>query len=494
MAAGARHNAMEDKIDHHNFEKNIKQGTILPRKLILAINERDRRVEAFKEVRKQWQQKINAWKEDRTKPNPYLIAGGRDGKPSGAAIHLLLTQDEAQEESTGEAKLHGSSVTSFIVAGLQLEEAQQRIKREAHGRTLLQADQQQRVQDMHVAFFSKLGRWRKLQAVYMSSAVRQLEEEEGTRDPKLPPPSAEDVKLYLPSGLRQADRADGYYKGLPVMEGKLREGQLRDSLRVLRSRLHAKRHLLNYRDKSVVGQWAAMQAYTLIGRIEERVDAMSTKYRRSRSALIALRGSVACEKFHKLKSSDVQLDEECEVDIKARKKLGNMGSKFRRQGPALSSKNKTFSWIWTGGGGPGEDEVELHESVRVEWSKAKARNQRWEEEVELLREEMKRVLRFLRWRSVSRELASGIEAYTARQAALHRDISRKFKTAWDTSAATAVRLAVRENTLFMEGNTFERMESSAGLSGNAGEGEAGSSGNAGKGGGKGAGNAGGGTE
>ncbi|KAJ7705153.1 hypothetical protein B0H16DRAFT_1482433, partial [Mycena metata] len=517
MGAGPRHDAIEDKIDHHNFEKNIgagTTGTTLPRRLILAIDERDRQVAAFQEVdstlrsevRKEWQQKIDAWKADRTQPNPYIIAGGRDGGPTEAQIRLSLTHDEAQEASTGGAKLHGSSVTSFLVGGLQLEEAQQRIKREARGRVLLAGDQQQRVQEMRVAFFSKLGRWRKLQAVYMPAAVHQLEKEEDTRNPDLPPLSAEDVKLYLPSALRQADRENSCRKGLPTMEGKLREGQCHDSLRVLRSRLHAKRHLLNYRDESAVGQRAATRAGTLIERIGERVDATSGKYRRARAALIALRGPAACERFRELKPSDVQLDKEREVDAKARKRLGRIGSKFRRHGPSLSSKNKSFSWIWTDGGGPGEDEVELHDSVRVEWSKAKARKERWEEEVDLLREEMKRVLRFLQWRSVwwelrrtsreqvSRELASGLEAYAVRQAALHRNIARKFKTAWETSAETAVRMAVREDTLLMEGmQAFARMESVAGRpesaregAGNAGEDGGNAGGSAGRGEGEGA--------
>ncbi|KAJ7695594.1 hypothetical protein B0H16DRAFT_1485253, partial [Mycena metata] len=408
-------------------------------------------------VKKQWQKKINEWKADRTKPNPYLVEGGKEGGPSEAAIRLALTKDEAEEAATGGGKLHGSSVTSFLVTGLQLEEAQQRIKHEVRGRTLLVADHQERIQEMRIAFFSKLGRWRKLQAVYMSAAVRELEEEEDARDADLPPVNAEDVKLYLPSGLLRADREEGCRKGLPAMEGKLREGQCRDALHVLRSRLHAKRHLLNYRDESVVGQRAATRAYTLIERIGERVDAVSAKYRRARAALIALRGRTACEGFRELKASDIQLDEEREVDAKARKKLG------------------IFSWIWTDGGGPGEDDVALHESVRVEWSKAKARKERWEEEVELLREEMKRVLRFLRWRSVwwearrgsrdqvSRELTSGLDAYAARQAAMHRDIARKFKTAWDTSAATAVRTTVREDAVLMEAMTvFTRVEGAQG--------------------------------
>ncbi|KAJ7174316.1 hypothetical protein C8R46DRAFT_1214526 [Mycena filopes] len=462
MGAGARADAIEDKIDHHNFAKNIGQGTTLPCKLIIATDERDRQVAAFKEVdqtlrssvKRDWQAKIDAWKADHTQPNPYLLSGGRKRGATEAVIRLALTKDEADEAATGGGKLHGSSLTSFLVGGLQLEEAQQRIKREARGRTLLVADQQERVQEMRVAFFSKLRRWRKLQAVYMAAAVRELEAEEDARDPELPPPKAEDIKLYLPSGLLRADRVDGCRKGLPAMEAKLREGQCEDSITLLRSRLHAKRHLLNYRDESVVGQRAATRAYTLIGQLGERVDAVSAKYRRARSALIALialRGRAECEKWKELKAADVQLDEEREIDAAAHKRLGNISSRARRQGPALSSKKKTFSWIWTGGGGgPGEDEAELHDSVRVEWSKAKARKEHWEEEVELLREEMKRESMAASRGEVSREVASGLAAYAARQAALHRDLARKFQTAWETSATTAVRTAVREDGLLVE--------------------------------------------
>ncbi|KAJ7708001.1 hypothetical protein B0H16DRAFT_1746369 [Mycena metata] len=472
MGRGARADAIEDKIDHHNWEKNINQGTTLPCKLILAIDERNCQVAAFKEVdqtlsknvRKEWQKKIDNWKADRTKPNPYLIGEGKNNGPSEATICLALTKGEAEEVATGGGKLHGSSVTSFLVAGLQLEEAQQRIKSYACGRVLLAADQQERVQEMRIAFFSKLKRWRRLQADYMSAAVHELEEEEDAWDPDLPPPNAE----------------DGCRPGLPAMEGKLREGQCCDSLRVLRSRLHAKRHLLNYRDESVVGQRAATRAYTLIERIGEQVGAVSGKYRRARTALIALRGRAVCEGFCELKASDIQLDEEREVDARARKRLSEIGSRPRRKGPALSSKDKVFLWIWTAGGGPGEDEAALHD-FRVEWSKAKARKERWEEEVALLREEMKRVLRFLCWRAVwweskhssctqvSRELASGLKAYAAHQASLHREITRKFKGAWDTSAATAVRMAVREDALLIEGmSVFTRVEDAQGAEASTG--------------------------
>ncbi|KAJ7186909.1 hypothetical protein C8R46DRAFT_1206901 [Mycena filopes] len=481
MGAGARHDAIEDKIDHHNFEKNINQGTTLPRKLILAIEERDRHVAAFTQVdqtlrsdlRAVWQQQLDDWLEDNTKPNPYCLAENAQGGAGEAAVRLALTQEEALEAATSGSKLRGSSVTSFLAAGLQLEEAQRRIKREVKGQPLLVSDQTERIAEMRIAFFSKLRKFRKLQAAYMPGALQELEEEEDARDSDLPPPKAEDVLLFLPSGLREAWRA-GCRAGLSRMEEKLREGQCRDGLVRLRSALHAKGHLLMWRDDSVVGQRAATRANTLIEQVGERVDTAATKYRRAREALISLTGTEASECWRELRAADIQLDEEREVDTAARKRLGIIGSKkARRRGAGrISSKDKSFSWIWTAGGGPGEDEAELHDSVRVEWSKAKARKARWEEEVELLREEMKRVLRFLRWRAqwweerrakrrlnVTPELRAGLEAYAARQAWLAREVARKFKRVWDASAATAVRLAVSEESVLSEGMAaFIRVE------------------------------------
>ncbi|KAJ7016350.1 hypothetical protein C8F04DRAFT_1281664 [Mycena alexandri] len=422
---GGRADAIEDKINHHNFEKNINQGTTLPKKLILAINERDR------------QKQIDEWVTDRTKPNPYLLKAGAAGGATEAAIRLGLTQEEAREAAGG-AKLHGSSMSSFLTTGLQLEGTQRRIRREVKGRTLLAADHSQKVADIRKAFFMKLGKFRKLQAVYMPGAIQELEEEEDERDAELPPVKAEDVRLFLPSELRQASREEGS--------------------------LHTKKYLLDWRDSNVVGQRAATRAGTLMERVGERMDSEATKYIRARAALVALRGRNECTEWRELKPADIQLDEEREVDAKARRKLGNIGSKkWRRAGPAMSSKEKRLSWIWTAGGGPGVDEEELHDSVRVEWSKAKARKERWEEEVMLLREEMKRVLRFLRWRAVwwetrratrreevSAELRAGLEAYAARQAAGSREIARRFKSAWDASAATAVRSALQDDAILAE--------------------------------------------
>jgi hypothetical protein len=88
--------------------------------------------------------------------------------------------------------------------------------------------------------------------------------------------------------------------------------------------------------------------------------------------------------------------------------------------------------------------------MRIEWCKARARAKRWEEEVELLTEEMRRVLRFFEWEALrwdkrakectveSAEDREGWVAYAARQASLRRALSHSFSASWaDTLALTA---------------------------------------------------------
>ncbi len=95
---GARHNNIEDKINYHNFTKNINLGkpilvgfactnvfsgkTLLCR-LKIALEERARQVASFDEVngalekklRSDWTQMVLDWIADNTKPNPYAPSG-----------------------------------------------------------------------------------------------------------------------------------------------------------------------------------------------------------------------------------------------------------------------------------------------------------------------------------------------------------------------------------------------------------------------------------
>ena len=80
--------------------------------------------------------------------------------------------------------------------------------------------------------------------------------------------------------------------------------------------------------------------------------------------------------------------------------------------------------------------------LRADWAKSLARAERWEEELALLKVEMKRVLRFLdfkaRWwrecSSVRADIPSaiqmGIRSYAEKQAWIREELARKFSSEW----------------------------------------------------------------
>lgn len=84
--------------------------------------------------------------------------------------------------------------------------------------------------------------------------------------------------------------------------------------------------------------------------------------------------------------------------------------------------------------------------LRIEWCKSKARADRWSEEVELLREEMRRVERFLHYRAncwdarvaqkgfpspwTDAATLEGCQAYALEQAVQFRAIGVRFTHMW----------------------------------------------------------------
>ncbi|KAK7019477.1 CxC2 domain-containing protein [Favolaschia claudopus] len=464
MNWGAREDHIEDKVDYHNNQKNLRHGSTLARKLVIAIDERDRQIAGFEDVdrtlkpelRAEWQGMIDAWVANKDEKNPYQLDAS-ENVTSEASIRRTLAKEELDEVATGKTTLHGSSVTSFLVMGLQLEAAQDRIRRESKARPLLPGEQNELVSGLRRGFFVKLRKFRRLQGIYMPAGVEEANDAEEKRDAELPPPQAEEVKLYLPSGVRKENqRRDA--EELAEKEARLRDGQLHDNIRRLRSALHAKRHLIHFREEHMVGQRGGTRAAALMVHVSTTIETIAGRYRRARQALVALRGEEGCPEWRALEDDDIRLDQEREADAVARERLGGAGSGNRKsvrgKMAAISSKNRKMSWIWTQGGGPDDDEQELVDAVRVEWCMAKARRDRWVEEVSLLREEMRRVIRFLNWqalwweerrtmtREVMPEIKEGVQAYAARQAVISRQIARQFKREWGTSVSAAVRIAL----------------------------------------------------
>lgn len=78
----------------------------------------------------------------------------------------------------------------------------------------------------------------------------------------------------------------------------------------------------------------------------------------------------------------------------------------------------------------------------MEWAQSRARAARWDEEVSLIVEEMRRVLHFLMWHeqwwveqgerrsNVRSDIQDGLRAYAAKQASIRAGLAEKFADRW----------------------------------------------------------------
>ncbi|KAF7335584.1 CxC2 domain-containing protein [Mycena venus] len=421
MGLGNRADVLDDRIDNHNFLKNLTQGHTLKRKLVVALAERQKQVQAFqavndgvhKELLKVWKQMIRDWLKDSSKPNPYVLQ--RKDCPTEAEVRLQLQRDEKQQMLDGRADLAGRSATAFLAAGIQIEDTQRRIIAQLKGTALLTADRESRVEEWRRNLLAKISRFRALQEVYVPGASAAISSAEASREPDAPPPQPEHIKLFMPSemrGIGTEDRLWGCLPGLLEMETRLRVSQCLNCLSEIRSRLHAK---------------------------------------------LALGVEKDYLHLRELKQDDLRLDGDTDnSDLKAQKKLATIsaragqGARASRNMPGTS--RRVMSWIWTAPGAFDQDgaDLHLHDSIRVEWACAQARKERWEEEVMLLREEMRRVLRYLEWQArwwrdqASRRsdldavAAAGAKAYALKQATWSERLHGFLRAQWDSNAATSV--------------------------------------------------------
>ena len=104
---------------------------------------------------------------------------------------------------------------------------------------------------------------------------------------------------------------------------------------------------------------------------------------------------------------------------------------------------RTLSWIWmTKSQAPNPDD-ETDNILRVEWAKSRARAMRCQEEVLLLKEEMRRVIAFLGWKVewwkarqmartdvTNKDLLEGLQAYAKVQADLQKTLREDFCAIW----------------------------------------------------------------
>ncbi|KAF9230663.1 hypothetical protein BU15DRAFT_57022, partial [Melanogaster broomeanus] len=260
------------------------------------------------------------------------------------------------------------------------------------------------------------------------------------------------LPLWLPSAIAEKGRHCDLK--LSEIEWKLRQAQANEALEQLRQQLRLKSHLVTFKKEWITGQRANTRSQTIIKAVQAKIDATAEKYSTARTALGALAIPLAKldwgDQYPVLNRDDIR----CMAE--GLEETGNLS-----EGRRLLS----VSWIWKAQGaagitqsGHGSGELQegkcmlvqtgiytnipLYTVMRIEWCKARARANRWAEEVELLSEEMRRVLAFLTWQAAwwttqaSRRTdlglveMEGVIAYAHRQAAICLAMRRSFEALW----------------------------------------------------------------
>jgi hypothetical protein len=118
-----------------------------------------------------------------------------------------------------------------------------------------------------------------------------------------------------------------------------------------------------------------------------------------------------------------------------------------REGDEVSTSGYVPSWIWRTPhqGSASTYDQDFRSALRVEWCKAQARATRYEEEVQLVTEEMRRTLAFFNWfacdweakattpagySGVDKRTLAGISSYAYKQVAIYRKLIAVFVSDW----------------------------------------------------------------
>jgi len=267
-----------------------------------------------------------------------------------------------------------------------------------------------------------------------ASAYLPDENDSTSNDEQLDNSKPETWPLLLPSAIPKHDRSP-CYKGVVETEQVLRLAQLQDGLVDLKRFRRALRNLRLYFKTNLAGEGQKTQtkSRTVETGVNSRIKRSVWRYRTAHHAHLELDPTGDWKnEYRELRDED------------------NRGPLKDAEGIDTGDGRYAPSWIWTTASGmvlPGEEtaaeQQEINETARHEWMTCRARADRWAEEVELLQEEMRRVLVYLEWksttwlqrvgirtRSCAPDIQRGIDAYARRQAAIHREIAISFASQW----------------------------------------------------------------
>ncbi|KAL4261314.1 CxC2-like cysteine cluster KDZ transposase-associated domain-containing protein [Pleurotus pulmonarius] len=425
MGPGSRRDTLDDHFGDYNWRKVISMHLLLLRKAQEAVAMRAEHVAAFKEFSASlpgattlaFSKQVWAYEAGQLTQNPYEP---KLAAQSQAKVRLQLAEEDSAAISRDDNLVIHETVSRsvLILQGLELQDQQTRLALDA--KTLgvhITEHQQSQLVERRNRLQRRIAAWCRVQELYMPGVVPLRATTENTGGGNT---HAEHIKLFLPSEVIASIRFDHQ---LARLEWRLRYGQVFDHLAELRRHLLVLSTMYQSKDNLSRGQKSNTRSVTLIKNIQARINYVCQKYRSCRSALVALSGPLEERGWESL------VQPLLDADVRSLKEGDNTGnSEGRRQ----------LSWIWSSQRTSDAELTEgMNEALRIEWCKARARAQRWQEECILLREEMSRVIKFHQWQADTWETRAieatleGHKAYAWRQRQTRLTLIVRCRRSWE---------------------------------------------------------------
>ncbi|KAJ6466504.1 hypothetical protein DFH09DRAFT_1485378 [Mycena vulgaris] len=466
---GARRDALDIHFQWWNWKKIVALGTVLLKRMQkhvpLMLETRAAQVDMEASyppsVIQAWTEMAVAWEADESKPNPFWSEVKRESlKEVRLKLAAIAAADLEHERVRGD--MHETEMLSM---GLQLEEQQRELA--AHMKLVgahETVDQGRQRIEKETKLRRKIDAWMEVQQLFIPQVVLLRERDDAERKrvaatQAMPGMRAQDLKLWLPSAIGRRAQCD---RELQEYEYMLRKGQATGALDELCNLLLVRTQEYKYKDKSLHGVKAKTRSGTRINGINARIEHAAAEYRAARLALSSL-GTILQrdewkQQLRALKAEDIRArpyalfgDEERQRGGKRKKgKRPRLDPEAEAERARQRAEDKRpLSWIWisqaqAGSGGP-EDMVQNEApALRIEWAKTRARAMRYAEEVDLLEEEMRRVVQFMDWRAdwwrsllglraavqPDAALREGHAAYAHKQAGIMAGLSARFQELW----------------------------------------------------------------
>ncbi|TEB22263.1 hypothetical protein FA13DRAFT_1641660 [Coprinellus micaceus] len=460
MAPAARHEALNDMGSGYNIKKIVRFGPSFAKKVVLAHGMKTKHRSNFDQMTasferdgidlRSWERQIKEWEGERAqgripKISPYReVSAGismQEVRHQLAQEDLAITSNAAERAGVPDRENEHNvatgtsgntaivtSLPTFISVGLTLEEQMRNL---AHERSQQKESKSTKEKtdllEKSTALFRRIQTWRKTQLLLQPVVSTLTPGDSDSDDMQAQAKSPESCELHLPSSLTATDRQ--VFPKLADIERRLRLAQADDALEEIRRCRRIIQGTYQFKQLNLAGQGNKpnTRLRTMWNRLQSRIQRAVRRYQAARNALVALDPEGTWQNRYQILRPD--------MDVK-----GPGKEDWESDGTYIAS------WIWGVPhmfGGSVDSQAEVSECHRIEWSKARARTQRWEEEYLLVKEEMRRTSHYMEWKAewwrsradasvqgVSEEVRHGAKAYAYKQATLCQQLAKKFRDSW----------------------------------------------------------------